>query len=503
MKLIISIIVCTLSTSLVFSQSKQDYNWLMGLDPSTSEDDLAYRFDFNQDPFLIESNNGIRFGNQNASVSNLAGELLFYTTGCSILNRNGEQMPNGDSINYNVWMDIFSAPNCEFGYTGFQDILILNDPSVEAGYYVIQKTKTYDELNQQDSVILAYSYVNMELNNGLGDVVEKNKQFYERGNLMSSYLTAISHSNKKDWWILQPTVEDSLILCFLLNEDGITKHGEFNSHQFFSSFRSSASGTAKFSPDGTKYALFNYYDNMHVYDFDRNNGILSNHRRIDIFDSDSTEIRFAAVEWSPSSKFIYASSWYDLHQVELIENNFEVELIDEYNGTVDPVSTTFQLMSQGPDCRIYMCSFGGVNSYHVINDPDNKGVECNFVQNQLKLPFGSGFASLPNFPRYRVDEDEKCDSDLINQLSAVDIKENPIIKIVPNPSNGFIRIEFGTKDIIGGQIISIQSGAVIENFDLEGYRNSELDYSHLTSGVYILKLEDRNNKLYFSKMVVR
>ena len=183
----------------IHAQNKQDYNWLMGLDPTDSEEDLAYRFDFNQDPFLIESNNGIRFGNQNASVSDSEGNLLFYTSGCTIIDKTGQQMPNGDSLNYDVWMDIFSAPDCAYGYTGSQDILILQDPISNEGYYIIHKTKTYE--NQQDSVILAYSYVDMTLNNGLGDVVEKNQQFYERGNLMTSYLTAIQHANKKDWWI--------------------------------------------------------------------------------------------------------------------------------------------------------------------------------------------------------------------------------------------------------------------------------------------------------------
>lgn len=264
---------CLVSVLLFLTVScygqKEDYNWIMGFNPITTEEPISYRFDFNQSPFLIESDNGVRFDNQNASVSNSEGDLLFYTNGCSVLDADGNQMPNGDSLNYNEWVDIFSVPNCEYGYIGIQDILILNDPSDEDAYYIIQKTKIYggNGVNDKDSVLFAYSYVDMTLNNGLGDVVQKNQQFYERGNLLRGYLTAIRHENKKDWWIIQPVVEDSLILTFLLDENGISKIGEYNSHHFFSTSHSGTTGTAKFSPDGTKYALYNYYDNLQVYDF--------------------------------------------------------------------------------------------------------------------------------------------------------------------------------------------------------------------------------------------
>jgi hypothetical protein len=59
----------------------------------------------------------------------------------------------------------------------------------------------------------------------------------------------------------------------------LTRLANQNTHQYFDRFRSSASGTAKFSPDGTKYAIYNYYDQLHVYDFDRETGHLSNHQK--------------------------------------------------------------------------------------------------------------------------------------------------------------------------------------------------------------------------------
>ena len=485
------------------AQAKYDYNWLMGFNPTIADDPVSYRFDFNQTPFLIESNNGVRFDNQNASVSDSNGDLLFYTNGCSVLDATGNQMSNGDSLNYDEWVEIFSIPNCEFGYIGLQDILILEDPADEEAYFIIQKTKIYggSGMNDKDSVLFAYSYVDMTLNDGLGDVVVKNQQFYEGDNLLRSYLTAIRHENKKDWWILQPVVEDSLILTFLLDENGISKTAENNSHQFFSTSYSGATGTAKFSPDGTKYALYNYYDNLHVYDFDRATGILTNHQYIEVSETDFSQIIFGSVEWSPNSDFLYVTSRFELHQIELLTNGYEIELIDVYNNTVDPTPITFHLMSQGPDCRIYMCSFGQAASYHVINSPDEKGVSCDFVQNQIQLPSWSGRASFPNFPRYRVDEESKCDSNLVSQTS--EIKEDKkTIELFPNPTFGLVNIPENNLDFSSFEIRSISNNKLVESGDLISKDQREFDFQHLTAGIYIFILKDKDNRIFYSKMVI-
>ena len=102
----------------------------------------------------------------------------------------------------------------------------------------------------------------MNLNNGKGDVVYKNKKYYEKENLLYNYFTAIEHKNNNDWWIIQPIEEDSLFLTYLLNENGINRVPDQNSHQYFTRWRSSGSGNAKFSPDGTQYALYNYTDQL-------------------------------------------------------------------------------------------------------------------------------------------------------------------------------------------------------------------------------------------------
>ena len=118
-------------------------------------------------------------------------------------------MPNGDSINSGKWFDLFRQ-YCSIGYPGFSGCFDTKRPGFfEYGYYIFHKPNIYYP-QIDDSLQLHYSYVDMRLNNGLGDVTVKNKRYVQNQNLLSSYFTAIKHQNKISWWIIQPLEEDSL-----------------------------------------------------------------------------------------------------------------------------------------------------------------------------------------------------------------------------------------------------------------------------------------------------
>ena len=480
-----------------YTQSKQDYVWLFGLDPSSSEEDEGFRFDFSGVSLEIsESNNGVYFDNNNASVCNKDGELLFYTNGCSIINRFGEIMPKGDSLNYDQFIDLLWA-DCKYGYPGVQDIMILPDPATELGYYILHKTNVYvPNVNEFE---LRYSYVDMTLDSGFGDVIVKNQVYYDTTQTrpLYSYFTAVNHENGKDWWIIQPLTEDSLFITFLLDENGIHRMQNQNSHEYFTEFRTSASGTSKFSPDGSKYAMYSYYNNLHVYDFDRETGELSNHQEIIIHDDVIfSEIWFSSVEWSPNSRFIYLTSRNGLYQVDMWAENQQdgILLIDIYNGTEDPFPTTFYLMAQAPDCRIYVCPTSSTNSYHVINDPNELGVDCNFVQNGIKLPSGTGVASMPNFPRFRVDEEDKCDPTLVSVIDSSPVIET--LSIYPNPTHNVISID---SDLEFDEIRILQlDGRIVMTEKFQ----QNIDVSLLERGMYVIQFIE-NGRVQSTKKFIK
>ena len=252
MKYITVLFSLVITTS--FAQSKEDYVWLFGQGVSTSGVQKGYKFDFNSQPYELEDQDlAIGFGSVNASICDSEGNLLFFTNGCFIYNKEYQLMQNGSKINDDPWIDIWWG-DCTRGYPGSQDALIVKQSLSDSIYYLFHKAVILIEGNQY-KINLLVSTINIQANDGLGRVEEKNQILYSDKESLSYYLTGIDHSNQSDFWLVQPIADDSLFVVFLLNENGVERYPDQNTHHYFSREHSSAAGAAKFSPDGTQYAL--------------------------------------------------------------------------------------------------------------------------------------------------------------------------------------------------------------------------------------------------------
>lgn len=499
----IVLFVLSLFPFILSAQVKGDYIWLGGLQPLPNGGVDGHIYNFNEKDMQPEGQVlGLGHSGNSTSICDEDGNLLFYFNGQAVLNKDHEIVPNGDSINSGLWTEIFwSDPT--YGYPGFQDCIILKDPEYNLGYYLFHTTNIYYPLPLRDSLQFRYTYIDLALDNGKGDVIIKNERIYEHENLLYCYFTAIKHTNKDDWWLVRPIL-GNYFLTYLINSDGIIRQPDQDSHVTFDRERSSASGTAKFSPDGTKYALYNYYDQLHLYDFDRSTGLLSNHRKIFIYPQgsvDRDEILFSSVEWSPNSRFIYTANSLNLHQVDTWEEDIQdgIRLIDTYNGTLDPFQTAIFLMVQGPDCKIYVSPKNGAYSIHVINKPDELGTACDFVQNGIKLP-NTNSGTLPNFPRFRVDEEEKCDPTLVSVFGhTVYYRRN--IEVYPNPSTGVFHIVKPDEMEEGILKVMDQNGREVYQTQMGGLSQStKIDISSFPSGMYLLEIFPENNteRIFYS-----
>jgi hypothetical protein len=503
------IFVTLFMADTILCQIKGDYIWIGGIEFTADMAKInGHKMDFNNSDMQPEFQEmKLGFTDNNTSICDDDGKLLFYTNGCAVMNRNHEVMPNGDSINAGQWFDIYWK-NCLYGYPGPQDIMILNDPANSTGYYLFHKANVYYPMIA-DSFQLMYSYIDMSHDGGKGDVIVKNEKYYDKQDVMYSYFTGVKHKNKKDWWIIQPLINDSVFLTFLLNNGGIKYQFSQNTYQYFDDFRSSAGGTAKFSPDGSKYALYNYNDQLHIYDFDRETGSLSNHQKIEIYHPDSIDRSlplFSSVEWSPNGRFVYCASYLKLHQVDIWEDDPQdgVRHIADYDGTLNPFPNELFLMAQGPDCRIYMTPKNGSYSLHVINKPDELGTACDFVQNGIKLP-NSNSGTLPNFPRFRVDEVDKCDP-TITSIFGDDVYYRKDIHIYPNPSTGVFRVMMPEAFISGTMVVTNIHGQILVQKPVERFSVSqEIDITTLPSGVYNIEIypTDNSERIFYGKQVVK
>jgi len=285
----------TLFTLIVFigcphliAQYGQDYFWVTGFDTNAADGIItpSQNFGDNCDAWKMKEHL-MSMGSNNASLCDAEGHLLLYFNGCMLANGQHTLVENGDSINSGSFQDVFWGDCQKFGYPGQQDVMILPNLHNEGSYYVFHKLIDYTP-GEEDNIVLSYTYVEgMFTKDDIGLVTEKNVRYYEGNDPMRSYFSAIIDDDHAGYWILQPVVEDSVFLTFYVGDGTIDYFGEQPTYQYFDRFRSSSGGTAKFSPDGTKYALYNYIDQLHMYDFDRSTGMLSNHNKVQVF-PDST-----------------------------------------------------------------------------------------------------------------------------------------------------------------------------------------------------------------------
>lgn len=141
----------------------------------------------------VPFSSSIGYGNKEAcaSVSDQSGNLLFYTDGSRIWNRNHALMPNGSMIHG------MSGEVTESSQHGAQIVPVIGQPGK---YYVFSLTMW--ELHSRDyGGKLFYSIVDMSLNGGLGDVDPSAKWVYVDSNL-SEKMIAVPGDDCNIWLVV-------------------------------------------------------------------------------------------------------------------------------------------------------------------------------------------------------------------------------------------------------------------------------------------------------------
>ncbi|TAK50499.1 MAG: T9SS type A sorting domain-containing protein [Saprospiraceae bacterium] len=496
--------IFSFASILIHAQSKQDYTWLMGLEPGGSDYPINCMnvLDFGDinglkiTKELIDS----RFFLSNVSASNSDGNLLFYSNGCYIKDANHQIMPNGNHLNPGSIYD----DNCpDGGYTS-QGIIILPSPGNPNKYYLFhQAFEIYNESPFVRTNRLYYTVVDMQQNNGMGDVILKNQVVL--GTTQYTGIQAVRHANNNDWWVIAMKQNGNKYYKVLLTENGIS---EVDSQTIGDLLSINGGGQMCFSPDGTKFAKYDFMDQLMLFDFDRSTGLLSNYRQMDI---DTNELAFCGLAFSPNSKRLYLSTQQKLWQLDLEAPDILASktLVGEFDGFVYEFfnllfPVLFQRMQLGPDYKIYMTSHGPVAYMHVINNPDEPGLACNFVQRGLELPCSVNY-SIPNFPNYRLGTGYPvCDSNIVYVSAAYESPPLQGVRVWPNPAsyelhaeNNFAISKPATLWLFNatGQAVrqwELSSGQLGHTFSLEG----------LADGMYFWKVGSEGQQIDSGKLVI-
>ena len=463
---------------------KHDYVWMFGYDSNQTsgypgvEGIIA---DFNALPVSFDYQvTNMNIFVSNATISDSLGNLLFYTNGCFIAGTGHELMENGDNLNPGEVHDI----QCEYGYTaGTQSCLILPNPANSNQYYVLHKHIIYEYEPEFDVIteILYYSLVDMSLNEGNGSVIQKNISLIQEP-LTFGQLTAVKHANGIDWWVISAKKNEGIYKVIQ-----ITSSGTFDQYEQDIGIAATEGGQAVFSPDGQYYFRYNSPDGVFMFNFDRQTGTLSKFKHLPV----ESEGIGSGVAVSPNSRYLYVSAKDTLFQFDLeAEDIFSsVEVVGIYDGFQSPFPTTFHNAQLAPDCKIYINTFATVDVLHVIHNPDEPGLVCNFEQHAVQLPFNHR-RSLPHFPNYRLGPLVEGEAPPPPCEPVVSIKEAPpsVPKayVFPNPAPGYVKVVFEQALRRPGRVVLYNGlGQVALEEVLEaGSREFRLEVGGMPPGLY-------------------
>ncbi|MBI3239783.1 MAG: hypothetical protein HYZ43_13230, partial [Flavobacteriia bacterium] len=212
---------------------------------------------FSSSPPTALTNNGLVSVEGCASISNAAGNLLFYTNGSTINNQTHSAMANGTGLNGNS--------------SSTQNSLIIKKPGSTTLYYVF---------TQQGPNVASggcyYSIVDMSLASGNGSVTVKNVSLYQPS---CEKIVATRHCNGVDYWIVTRDNNTQNFRTFLLTSAGVSTTAVLSLASTSVSGFNGAVGYLKISPNGKKLAQANWSGStaaFEIYDFDNSTGIISN-----------------------------------------------------------------------------------------------------------------------------------------------------------------------------------------------------------------------------------
>ena len=364
-KLILLILINFLALSPLLSQN-ETVNWYFG-------DHAGIRFSIPGYVPTAATDGQLSTLEGCAAISDQEGNLLFYTDGVTVWNKEHEVMPNGT------------------GLTGHesttQSALIVPAPLDLENFYIF----TLDYQAQDNG--LRYSMVDMALDGGNGDVYEKNIEMLFP---CSEKMTAVRHSNGIDYWLIVHGWENNTFSAYRITPGGFGEQVTTNIGSVYEGNSWASAGYLKASPDGGTIASVRRQDQkIEIFSFDRTSGEFSNFRTLN---TEAPGILYGT-EFSPDGNKLYSSSIFGngckVYQFDMNAGDPDASRREVFNDDGSTGRINLYAMQAGPDGKIYAAVFQ--KTYlAVINQPNQAGAACDFRLNGIDLSGRQCEAGLPN-----------------------------------------------------------------------------------------------------------
>lgn len=324
-----------------------------------------------------------------SSIANSKGQLLFYTDGVRVYDKNGALMPSKDTTL------LGGSPNST------QSALIVPQPTCrgcEYLYYIF----TTSEINGQKQ--FSYSVVDMRRNGGKGEVVQTNVPL---SNNTTERVASVRNDRDSTYWIVTHDYKSNTFRIYHATKAGIEAQPPVNLGAVQDTTHK-AEGYMKFSPaDSTGMRRLAVVvpgpprNLVEIYDFNDSTGTLSGPKT---FDLGPAPPKAYGVEFSPDGTKMYVSlqkSESDTTLSKLWQFDLSLEdstLIADSKILIDSSATeVYGALQIGSDGRIYLAKKGS-QYLGVINVPDEDSQdEVQFVSNGIFLGGKTSQLGLPNF----------------------------------------------------------------------------------------------------------
>ena len=390
------ILIFTISVQAQQSGQLQTAHWFFGGNAG---------LDFSNGSSVVDTNGQISTIEGSTSISDEYGNLLFYTDGRKIYNSTHNVMVNGTGLHGDA--------------SSTSSAIVLPKPDDCNLYYVFTIDLDADKVPiYRPQRGIEYNVIDMSLNGGLGEVIEKNISVPING-VVQGYekLAAISNADKTGYWII--THFESNFYAFSVTAEGVNLTPVVSPSTIFGGVNNI--GYLKGSPNGLKLAMgmdFAIPDeedkSLSVYDFDNETGLVTNEVLLHYPNMLSIPYthHFYGIEFSPNSQILYASSkkipvdssqdkiceilQYDLSAPNIIDSKYTIDMQGLCYGGA---------LQLGVDGKIYANTYENEANGHYIGVIENPNTLYNPVVGDMPvfipetLDFGniSTGVGLPTF----------------------------------------------------------------------------------------------------------
>ena len=310
-----------------------------------------------------------------ATVSDDNGDLLFYTNGETIWDSEHNEMANGTNLG-----------GSQAASQGVLAVAHGVDPSL---YYIF-----LSEDESSTSKSFKYALVDLKLNNGLGDVVLKNRKIY------SENLEKIAAVGADNTIVLTHELGTNNFRAFDVNAQGINSPNFVSEGATFVS-EESMPGYIKYAAGGGKIA--------HGYN---SGGAFIDYLRADstgAYESALIDVNFGGevygIEFSPSTDYLYATiingGTSQLVQIPVLDNYTIADIENPDSVTVADLDFVAGAIQTGPDGQLYVAADNSGDVY-TIGSADNRfqpdqGANLASSLQPFNLSGRNSRLGLPNF----------------------------------------------------------------------------------------------------------